>query len=119
MPAEMMGVTVETTISLVFSMMGEELVKFIPLMFLMRVVYKYTSNRKLAVVVSSVIILICFGLMHYSPPYMTLTSVLLLQGLGSIFEVYGYLKTKNIMVPYISHLLTDLTSFIIILIASM
>jgi hypothetical protein len=50
------------------------------------------------------------------PPMNTLVSVLLLQGLGSFFEMYGYIKTKNLFVPYISHLLTDLISFIIILV---
>lgn len=115
MPAEMMGVTVESTIGLIFSMMGEELIKFIALMFLMRLVYKYSNNRKLAIGVSTILVLIGFGLMHYNPPYATLTSVLLLQGAGSIFELYGYLKTKNILVPYISHILTDGIVFILIL----
>ena len=96
-------------------MMGEELLKFIPLMFLMRVVYKFSNNLKLAVVISVTIVLIVFGLIHYWPPSNTLVSVLLLQGLGSMFEMYGYIKTKNIFVPYISHFLTDAVSFILIL----
>ena len=113
--AETFGITVETTIGLIFSMMGEELVKLIPLMFLMRFVYKFTSNRNLAIAVSSIIILIGFGLLHYAPPYSTVISVLALQGFGTIFELYGYLRTKNLFVPYISHLLTDAFVFIIIL----
>lgn len=114
--AETMGVNIETTIGLLFSMMAEELIKFIPLMFLMRVVYKFTDNRKLAIAISVVIVMIGFGLLHYNPPYLTLTSVFILQGLGTIFEMYGYLKTKNIFVPYLSHLFTDAFIFIIILI---
>ena len=113
---EEMGVTIESTVGLIFSMMGEELLKFIPLMFFMRAVYKFSENLKLSVVISVTIVLIVFGLLHYNPPTNTLVSVLLLQGLGSLFEVYGYLKTKNIFVPYISHLLTDAFSFILILI---
>ena len=113
--AEAMGVTIQSTVGLIFSMMGEELLKFIPLMFLMRVVYKFSNNLKLAVVISVTIVLIVFGLLHYWPPSNTLVSVLLLQGLGSMFEMYGYLKTKNIFVPYISHFLTDAVSFILIL----
>lgn len=113
--AEAMGVTVESTIGLIFSMMGEELLKFIPLMFLMRLVYKFSENLKLSSVISVTIVLISFGLLHYAPPTSTLVSVLLLQGLGSMFEMYGYLKTKNLFVPYISHLLTDAFSFILIL----
>lgn len=113
--AESMGVTVESTIALVFSMMGEELLKFIPLMFFMRLVYKFTSNRKMALAISVILVLIGFGLMHYNPPYSTLVSVLLIQGLGSLFMMYGYLRTKNIFVPYLSHLFTDAFIFIMIL----
>jgi membrane protease YdiL (CAAX protease family) len=93
-------------VSLIFSMMAEELVKFIPLMFLMRVLFKYTSNRKLSIVVSSAITLVIFGLIHLEPS-VSVISVLLVQGLGSLFHLYAYLKTKNLLVSYISHLMTD------------
>lgn len=115
--ADTAGITVESTIGLIFSMMGEELLKFIPLMFLMRVIYKFSSNLKLSIVISTIIVLFGFGMLHYAPPTNTIASVLLLQGLGSLFEMYGYLKTKNLFVPYISHLLTDAFSFILILLA--
>ena len=113
---ESLGVTSEMIISLIFSMMGEELLKFIPLMFLMRLVYKYSNNRKLSVIISTFIVLICFGLLHYSPGITPVISVIFIQGFGSIFEIYGYLKTKNLFVSYITHLLTDGIIFILILI---
>jgi len=116
--AASMGINVESTIGLIFSMMGEELLKFIPLMFLMRVVYKFSENLKLAVVISTTIVLLVFALLHYDPSNNTLISVLLLQGLGSLFEMYGYLKTKNLFVSYLSHLLTDAVSFIILILGS-
>ncbi|WP_405284462.1 type II CAAX prenyl endopeptidase Rce1 family protein [Methanobrevibacter sp.] len=109
------AVNLEMTVSLIFSMMGEELLKFIPLMFFMRLIYKFTGNRKLSLIISIILVLTCFGLIHYDPATSTIISVLLIQGLGSIFEVYGYIKTKNLFVPYISHLLTDAIIFIIIL----
>lgn len=96
-------------------MMGEELLKFISLMFFMRLFFKISANRKLSIILSSIIIMICFGLIHYDPSVTTIVSVLLLQGLGTIFEIYGYLKTKNIFVPYISHLLTDGIIFILVI----
>ncbi len=110
------GITVnaESLVSLVFSMMGEELVKFIPFVFLMRLFYKNTNNRKLSIIIPTFIVLMFFGLLHYD--FETpLISVILLQGLGSIFEFYGYIKTKNLFVPYLSHLLTDAAIFILIL----
>lgn len=109
-------VTPEIIISLIFSMMGEELLKFIPLMFFMRLVYKYTDNRKLSIIISFVLVLLGFGLLHYAPPFNTIASVLVLQGVGTIFELYGYLRTKNLLVPYITHLLTDAVIFILIFI---
>ena len=108
-------VNVEVIISLIFSMMGEELLKFIPFVFIMRVVFKFTGNRKWAIIVSSILVLIGFGLMHFDPHSPDLASVLIFQGFGSIFEVYGYLKTKNILVPYLSHILTDAFIFTMLL----
>lgn len=101
-------------ISLIFSMMGEELIKFIPLMFFLRLFYKFTEKRNLSFALSSIIIMIGFGLLHYdfSSPVI---GVLLLQGLGTSFELYGYFKTKNLFVSYLSHILTDATIFILIL----
>ncbi|WP_295721558.1 hypothetical protein [uncultured Methanobrevibacter sp.] len=101
-------------ISLIFSMMGEELIKFIPLMFFLRLFYKVTENRNLSFALSSIIIMIGFGLLHYDFTS-SVISVLLLQGLGTSFELYGYFKTKNIFVSYLSHILTDATVFILIL----
>ena len=108
------AVGIESIVSLVYSMMGEELVKFIPLMFFLRIFFKYTNNRRLSVVLSSVIIMIVFGLLHYDPPYMPLISVLVLQGVGSIFEIYAYVKTKNLLISYLSHLLTDVFIFVLL-----
>lgn len=99
-------------ISLVFSMMAEELVKFVPLMFLLRVLFKYTSNRRMSIVVSSAITLVFFALIHLEPG-VSLLSVLLIQGLGSLFHLYVYLKTKNLFASYLSHLMTD--AFVLIM----
>ena len=93
-------------ISLVFSMMAEELMKFIPLMFLLRVFFKYTSNRRLSIMLSSAVTLVFFALIHLEPG-VSLLSVLLIQGLGSIFHLYVYLKSKNLFASYLSHLMTD------------
>ena len=99
-------------VGLIFSMMAEELVKFIPLMFLLRVLFKYTSNRKLSIMLSSAVTLVFFGLIHLEPG-VSIISVLLIQGLGSIFHLYAYLKTKNLITSYIAHLMTDAIVLII------
>lgn len=111
-------INIEMLVSLIFSMMAEELTKFIPFIFLMRVFFKYSENRKFSLVLSAFIVMLGFGLMHYDffdPNVGSLISVLLLQGLGSIFEFYGLIKTKNILVSYTTHLLTDAIIMILIL----
>ncbi|MBE6493686.1 MAG: hypothetical protein E7Z84_03640 [Methanosphaera stadtmanae] len=103
-------VTLDTTLSLFPFLMIEELLKFIPFSLALTVIYKFTNNRKLSVIMATLLIIIFFGLLHYTPEN-TIFSVLLLQGFGSIFEYIGYIKTKNILVCYITHLLTDLLAF--------
>lgn len=101
-------------ISLFFSLMAEEFLKFIPFMFFMRVIYKFSNNRKLAIIVSMLLVMVGFALMHLTG-FNFLVSVLVIQGFGSIFEFYGYIKTKNLLIPYITHLTTDVFIFLMIL----
>ena len=110
-----LNLNIISLVSLLFSMMGEELLKFIPLMFFMRVFFKYTNKRNLSFVSSMVIVLIFFAFLHFDPSSTSIASVLLLQGVGSLVEMYGYAKTKNLFVPYMSHLFTDAFSFILIM----
>jgi len=100
------SITVISLISLLFSMMGEELLKFIPFMFFLRLFFKYSNNRKTSVIVSAFTVMMLFGLLH-APDFKSIASVLIIQGLGSVFEFYAYIKTKNLLVSYLTHLLTD------------
>lgn len=100
------SVTVADLAPPIFSIMSEEFLKFIPFMFLLRVIYKFSNNRKLSVIISVGLIMVMFASMHAYNPVMFIFA-LFIQGFGSIFEFYGYIKTKNIIVPYIAHLLTD------------
>ncbi|MBR3213487.1 MAG: CPBP family intramembrane metalloprotease [Methanosphaera sp.] len=68
--------------------------------------YKYTGNRKVSIMVSMIIVMIFFALLHLTD-MKSLVSVLALQGFGPIFEFYGYVKIKNLLVPYITHLCTE------------
>ena len=107
-------VTIMTLVTSIFSLMGEEFFKFIPFIFFLRVIYKLSNNRKLSVIISVAIIMVMFACFHAYNPTM-LIFALFVQGFGSIFEFYGYIKTKNIMVSYLCHLLTDEFIFIIAL----
>jgi hypothetical protein len=107
------AVDVMTLITSIFSIMGEEFFKFIPFIFFLRVIYKYTDNRKLSVIISVALIMVMFASVHAFNPVMFIFA-LCIQGFGSIFEFYGYIKTKNLIVPYLLHLLTDEFVFILI-----
>ena len=107
-------VTIMTLVTSIFSLMGEEFFKFIPFIFFLRVIYKLSNNRKLSVIISVAIIMVMFACFHAYNPTM-LIFALFVQGFGSIFEFYGYIKTKNLIVPYLTHLLTDEIIFIIAL----
>jgi hypothetical protein len=107
------AVDVMTLITSVFSIMGEEFFKFIPFMFFLRVIYKYTDNRKLSVILSVALIMVMFASVHAYNLVMFIFA-LCIQGFGSIFEFYGYIKTKNILVSYLAHLLTDEFVFIML-----
>ena len=106
-------ITIMTILPLFFSLMTEEFIKFIPFMFLLRIFYKYSNNRKISVIGSMLLVMVFFALLH-TMSFEGLLSALCLQGLGSICEFIGYIKTKNIFISYITHLCTDLFIFLII-----
>ena len=108
-------ITIMSLFPLLFSLMGEELIKFIPFIFFLRLFYKYSNNRKLSIIVSMILVMVFFGFLH-AMDAKSIVSVLLLQGAGSIFEFYGYIKTKNILISYITHLCTDLFLFVLVII---
>lgn len=87
--------------------LGEELFKIILFLILLYGVYKYTDNRKLSIIIATTFTLIVFGLIHF-PVYKSIISVLVLQGFVFIFPMIGYLKTKNILIPFLIHLLFNL-----------
>ena len=77
----------------------------------MYVVYRFTNNRNLALYIGIIATLLAFGLIHYSAYSGRILQTLLIQGLGSIFNLYAYMKTKNFVVSYAVHILIDFTGF--------
>ena len=99
-------------ITMFFSLFGEELVKFFVFIILFAVLMKYSGNRKVSIVVATVLMLVYFGLSHIPAYSGKVLQVLLIQGFGSIFTVFAYLKTKNIFVSYMIHFIIDFISVI-------
>ena len=103
-----------TLVITVFNVLGEEFIKFIPFMFFLRVAFKFSNNRKLSVIVSMALVMLFFASLHAYNLNM-LVYAIFIQGLGSIFEFIGYIKTKNILVSYITHVATDVFGYAMVL----
>lgn len=106
--------SVMTIVSSVFTIMSEEFIKFIPFIFFLRLFFKFSENRKLSVIFSVVLVMILFASLHAYTLNMFMYA-LCVQGFGSIFEYIGYIKTKNILISYITHLCTDVFIFSVLL----
>ena len=109
------GVSLITIFNLLLQVMGEEFFKVFILLILMYVVYKITRNRNMSIFVGLIASMVIFGLAHYDAYDGKILQILIVQGLGSIFEYYAYLKTKNIWVSYLIHLIQDLIPEVMIL----
>lgn len=87
---------------------GEELCKVSILLCAMALIYHFTENRKLSVILATLITMFIFGLMHLGSYNWNFIQSLILIGLGSIFDIFPYLKTKNLTNSYIVHVLIDI-----------
>lgn len=101
------AINLKFLIVFIISIFIEELIKYIPFIILLTISFKMIKNRKTAIILTSIVVMLFFGLLHMET-LNDLIYVVLIQGLGSIFEFYGFIKTKNILVPYATHLISDL-----------
>ena len=85
---------------------GEEVFRFMPFILVAYFVYKFTQNRKHAVLLGAVASLIIFGTLHTSAYGSFLFAVVGIT-IPAIALAYSYLKTKNIFVSYLVHLIID------------
>ena len=69
---------------------------------------------ELSVIVSMALVMLFFASLHAYNLNM-LVYAIFIQGLGSIFEFIGYIKTKNILVSYITHVATDVFGYAMVL----
>ena len=100
-------------VSLFIQLVGEEFFKIFVLLILMYIVYRFTNNRSLSMYTGIIGTLVAFGLIHSSAYSGRILQILLIQGLGTIFNLYAYMKTKNFVVSYILHILIDLSTFLL------
>lgn len=92
-------------------LVGEEFFKIFILLIVMYIVYKSTNNRNLSIYIAIVATLLIFGLIHVDAYGGRVLQVLLIQGIGTIFNLYAYMKTKNFIITYIVHIIIDCVGF--------
>lgn len=92
---------------MLFQLFGEEMIKLNLFLGALALVFRRTGDRKKSIVIAIVITLFIFGIAHLRAYNGSLAQVLLIQGVGSIFDLFLYLRTKNIMTSYVMHVLQD------------
>lgn len=90
---------------------AEEFFRIFLFLVLLYYTYRYTENRKKSIIISSILVMIVFGLLHVNTYNYKIIQILLFQGLGSIFELLGYLKTKNMAIPILVHMLLNIAGW--------
>ena len=91
---------------MIFQLFGEELYKILVFLVVLIIIHKLTKKRTFSIVIATTVSLFCFAIMHYTT-YNNFLHIILLQGVGSLFCMYNYLKSKNILTSYLQHLLFD------------
>lgn len=86
---------------------GEEMVKLNIFLGVLILAFKRTGNRKKSVVLAIAITLFIFGVAHFRAYNGAWAQILLIQGLGSIFALFAYMRSKNILTSFVMHFLQD------------
>ena len=100
------------TVDLLVSLFGEELFKITIFLIVMAAAYHVTKNRKNSIIVGIVGACILFGLIHMPTYDFNIAQCMLLIGIGCVFHICPYVKTKNIVNSYITHLMIDFVIFL-------
>ena len=102
---------IKMIITAVIQLIGEELLKLIVILLIMAMIYKYVG-RKTSIFLSVIMSQITFSLFHIPAYGFDIIYLLIGIGLGSLPLALIYVKTKNIFICYIVHLLNDLIAFV-------
>lgn len=98
-------------IAVIIQLVGEELYKFILLVLPMIFLYRYIGRRA-SLITGIIFSQLIFSLSHAHAYSFNLPYILLAIGIPSTVFPLLYLKTKNITVTYITHLIWDFIGII-------
>ena len=101
-------------LTFILQVFAEEIFKIFLFLLLLGIIYSRIGNRKKSIIIAVFLTLIIFGLLHYNS-YPSIVQIILIQGFGGIFELYPYIKTKNMLIPIMVHLLINFSSWFMLL----
>lgn len=93
-----------------FDIMIEEFLKLGPFLAILTLFYQKTKMRRLSIIVATIVTLAFFGLLHTDSVGNVIVALTVI-GIPSVLDVYAYIKTKNIVVTYLTHILFDIALF--------
>ncbi|MDO5826148.1 MAG: CPBP family intramembrane metalloprotease [Methanosphaera sp.] len=109
---EYSSITLLTFIVSLFQIISEELFRVITFLIMLYLMYRFTNNRKTSIIVASIFSLALFGLMHANT-YGNIIYCILIMGFGTFFTLYPYLKTKNVLLSILVHMIYNLLVLIV------
>lgn len=99
---------VGTFIELPLLIFGEALFVVLPFLAVLALLTDgLKMARKPAVITAALVASLAFGVYHFKAYDWHWAQMLVTIGLGQVIVLFGYLKTKNILVTYLAHLLFD------------
>ena len=93
--------------ALLIQLFGEEMFKVDVLLGAMALAFRRTGNRKTSLMVAILVTMFLFGIVHITAYKGSILQILFIQGLGSIFCLFCFLRTKNVLTSYAMHVLLD------------
>lgn len=106
------SITILAFIASLFQIVSEELFRVIIFLIILYLMYRFTKDRKTSVIVSAFFSLLLFGLMHANT-YGNIGYCIAVMGFGTFFTLYPYLKTKNIVLSILVHIIYNLLVLIV------
>lgn len=106
--------TTIASISMIIQILGEELLKFIAFVITMYYAYK-KYDRKNSIIIALIVSQLLFAVFHIPAYGLNIPHLLLSIALVSSVLPVIYLRTKNITVTYLTHLLIDLVPTLLVL----
>ena len=91
-----------------FQIFGEELFKLSMFITALSLLYRHASNiNNWIISIAALFTSFLFAIVHMFA-YGGILQPLMILGLGNLVLIYAYVRSKNVVVPYVSHLIVDL-----------